>query len=71
MSHTIEIIQQEEKLLCIDNSLVLAKLRVEIPGRESSAMGCDIHCLGGTSFVPLGIFEKSFHWRTLCTEEEK
>lgn len=68
MSYTIEIIPQEEKLLCIDNSLVLVMLNVQIPGRGSSTMGYGIGCLGGASFVPLGILEKSFHWRRLCTK---
>lgn len=33
MSYTIEMAPQEEKLLCIDNSLVLVMLKVEIPLR--------------------------------------
>lgn len=66
MSYTIEITPQEEKRVCIDNSLVPVMLKVEIPVRGSNT----ICCLGGTSFVPLRIFEKSFHWRRLCTEEK-
>lgn len=34
MSYTIEITPQEEKLLCIDNSLMLVMLKMEVPLRS-------------------------------------
>ena len=73
MCYTIEITLQEEKLLCIASFLVLIMLKVyllEDTTEGFSSTGYGICWPGGTSFVSLGLFEKSFNQRSLCMKKK-